>query len=60
MKTDELGGMLWVKMLGGAGNDYADDIAVDPSGSVFIAVRNSQGDGSDGSDKSGAQALSAC
>ena len=39
MKTDELGQMLWVKMLGGAGDDYADDIAVDESGNVYIALR---------------------
>jgi hypothetical protein len=39
MKIGPDGTQLWVKMLGGAGDDFADDITVDDAGNVFVAMR---------------------
>jgi len=45
MKTDPDGEKLWVKMLGGAGDDYADDVTIDDSGNIFVAMRMTRSTG---------------
>jgi hypothetical protein len=37
LKLDSLGGFIWVKTIGGSGNDFCQSIELDSSGDIFIA-----------------------